>query len=110
MPANPSSSESPENPDQAVEDVPMSRAERRAAARGKHGDRTEVPVWNSGKVHGARGQQQSRRQRGQQAAGSSPKGRHPGLLHSAHPAGLLGSDDQRGMIRSGQSGILSRNG
>ena len=62
MPANPSSSESPENPEQAVEDVPMSRAERRAAARGKHGDRTEVPVWNSGKVHGARGQQQSRRQ------------------------------------------------
>jgi hypothetical protein len=65
MPANPSSSESPENPgdpDNAVEDVPMSRAERRAAARGKHGDRTDVPVWNSGKVHGARGQQQSRRQ------------------------------------------------
>jgi hypothetical protein len=65
MPENPSSSESPENPDQAdqaVDDVPMSRAERRAAARGKHGDRTDVPVWNSGKVHGARGQQQSRRQ------------------------------------------------
>jgi hypothetical protein len=68
MPANPSSSESPDQPDeaeqadQAVEDVPMSRAERRAAARGKHGDRTDVPVWNSGKVHGARGQQQSRRQ------------------------------------------------
>ena len=62
MPANPSSSESPDNPDQTVDDVPMSRAERRAAARGKHGDRTEVPVWNSGKVHGARGQQQSRRQ------------------------------------------------
>jgi hypothetical protein len=60
MPANPSSSESP---DQPADEVPMSRAERRAAARaGKHGARTDVPVWNAGKVHGARGAQQGRRQ------------------------------------------------
>jgi len=59
MPANPSN---PETPDQPAEEAPMSRAERRAAARGKHGDRTDVPVWNAGKVHGARGQQSGRRQ------------------------------------------------
>jgi hypothetical protein len=60
MPADPSSSESPEQPAEAV---PMSRAERRAAARAeKHGTRTDVPVWHSGKVHGARGAQPGRRQ------------------------------------------------
>jgi hypothetical protein len=59
MPANPPN---PETPDQPAEEVPMSRAERRAAARGKHGARTEVPVWNSGKVHGARGAKSARRQ------------------------------------------------
>jgi hypothetical protein len=41
----------------------MSRAERRAAARGeRHGARSELPVWNAGKVHGARGAQPGRRQ------------------------------------------------
>lgn len=60
MPADPSSSETP---DQPAEEVPMSRAERRAAARGeRHGDRTDVPVWNAGKLHGARGAQRGRRQ------------------------------------------------
>jgi hypothetical protein len=60
MPANPSN---PETPDQSAEDAPMSRAERRAAARAaKHGARTEVPVWNSGKVHGSRGAPSTRRQ------------------------------------------------
>jgi hypothetical protein len=63
MPADPSSSDHSETPEQPVEDVPMSRAERRAAARGeRHGARTDVPIWNSGKVHGARGAQQGRRQ------------------------------------------------
>jgi hypothetical protein len=60
MPANPST---PETPDQPAEDVPMSRAERRAAARAeKHGPRAEVPVWNSGKVHGSKGAKSARRQ------------------------------------------------
>ena len=66
MPANPSSSESPESaesPEPTAEAVPMSRAERRAAARAeKHGTRTEVPVWNAGKVHASRGPQPGRRQ------------------------------------------------
>ena len=60
MPADPSSSEAP---DQSAEEVPMSRAERRAAARAeRHGARSEVPVWNSGKVHGAKGAPVGRRQ------------------------------------------------
>jgi hypothetical protein len=62
MPANPSSEAEPEeNPTESEsEPEPMSRAERRAAARGK-GTRTDAPVWNAGKVTGARGTPAARR-------------------------------------------------
>ena len=65
MPANPSSSEAPdEAPNEAEAEAPaepLSRAERRAAARGKTIHHDGVPVWNQGKVGGARGAQSARR-------------------------------------------------
>jgi hypothetical protein len=63
MPANPSSSEAPnEAADEAEAPAePLSRAERRAAARGKTLHHDGVPVWNQGKVGGARGAQSARR-------------------------------------------------
>ena len=63
MPANPSSSEAEnEAPSEAEAPAePLSRAERRAAARGKTVHHDGVPVWNQGKVGGARGTQSSRR-------------------------------------------------
>jgi hypothetical protein len=65
MPANPSSSEAPnEAPNEAEAETaaePLSRAERRAAARGKTVHHDGVPVWNQGKVGGARGAQSARR-------------------------------------------------
>ena len=63
MPANPSSSEAPNEAENEAEAPaePLSRAERRAAARGKTVHHDGVPVWNQGKVGGARGAQASRR-------------------------------------------------
>jgi hypothetical protein len=67
MPANPSSSEAPNTPEDTSENEaeasaePLSRAERRAAARGKTIHHDGVPVWNQGKVGGARGTQSTRR-------------------------------------------------
>jgi hypothetical protein len=63
MPANPSSSEAPdEAPNEAETPAePLSRAERRAAARGKTVHHEGVPVWNQGKVGGSRGAQSARR-------------------------------------------------
>lgn len=70
MPANPSSSDSPneaEAPAEATAEAtadaqpePMSRAERRAAARGKTVHHDETP-WGQGKVAGARNNQATRR-------------------------------------------------
>jgi hypothetical protein len=59
MPANPSSPESPE--ESSVEPEHMSRAERRAAARGRT-PKADPPGWNSGKVAGAHGPKATRRQ------------------------------------------------
>ena len=52
MPANPSSPEAPRGRSAEAEAPaePMSRAERRAAARGKTSTTPSVPVWNQGKV------------------------------------------------------------
>ncbi|GAA0924353.1 hypothetical protein [Virgisporangium aurantiacum] len=63
MPANPSSSEAPDEASNEAEAPaePLSRAERRAAARGKTIHHDGVPVWNQGKVGGARGAQSARR-------------------------------------------------
>jgi hypothetical protein len=69
MPANPSSSPSgSEAPNEAPNEAeaeapaePLSRAERRAAARGKTVHHDDVPVWNQGKVGSARGAQSTRR-------------------------------------------------
>ena len=66
MPANPSSSEAPdEAPNEAANEAeapaePLSRAERRAAARGKTVP-SDAPAWTQGKVAGARGNQSTRR-------------------------------------------------
>jgi hypothetical protein len=59
MPANPPSPESPE--ESSVEPEHMSRAERRAAAKGRT-PKADQPGWRSGKVVGARGTQSTRRQ------------------------------------------------
>jgi hypothetical protein len=63
MPANPSSSDAPNEAEAQAETPaePMSRAERRAAARGKTLHHDDVPVWSTGKVVGARGNQSNRR-------------------------------------------------
>lgn len=65
MPANPSSSDGPDEAPTEVEAdasaAPMSRAERRAAARGKTVHHDDVPVWNQGKVGSERGAQSTRR-------------------------------------------------
>jgi hypothetical protein len=67
MPANPSSSNGSEAEPQAetetpaeAEAEPMSRAERRAAARGKTVP-SDAPAWTTGKVGGAKGTQSTRR-------------------------------------------------
>jgi hypothetical protein len=61
MPANPSDSEAPNEAEAEAPAEPLSRAERRAAARGKTVHHDGVPVWNQGKVGGARGTQSARR-------------------------------------------------
>ena len=58
MPENPSNSETPNDAEAPAE--PMSRAERRAAARGKTVP-SDAPAWTTGKVGGARGTQSARR-------------------------------------------------
>lgn len=60
MPANPSS---PEDAEPGT-DQPMSRAERRAAARAAKSGKgvpAEPPSWSTGKVAGSRGIQSNRR-------------------------------------------------
>jgi hypothetical protein len=61
MPANPSNPEASDETETEVPAEPMSRAERRAAARGKTLHHDDVPVWNQGKVGGSRGSQSTRR-------------------------------------------------
>jgi hypothetical protein len=58
MPANPSDTPNEAQPETPAE--PMSRAERRAAARGKTVHHDETP-WSQGKVAGARNNQSTRR-------------------------------------------------
>lgn len=63
MPANPSSSDTPNSDTTGEAETPaepMSRAERRAAARGKTVP-SDAPAWTTGKVAGARGNQSTRR-------------------------------------------------
>ena len=59
MSANPSSSEGAE-PEAEASPEPMSRAERRAAARGKTVP-SDAPSWTQGKVGSARGTQSTKR-------------------------------------------------
>jgi hypothetical protein len=60
MSANPSSSDAPNEAEAEAPAEPMSRAERRAAARGKT-VKSDAPSWTQGKVVGAKGTQSSRR-------------------------------------------------
>jgi hypothetical protein len=59
MPANPS--DTPNEAENEAPAEPMSRAERRAAARGKTVQHDDAHPWGQGKVAGARNNQSTRR-------------------------------------------------